>query len=164
MPQMPKLQGEQECSGHREEPGEGHGNEDLPVQGPTGGHAPGKASDPGLLEIRNAEDVGSNDSHGVRRVHKEPMLAQNHVSILWEKGDSKEELLIKLLNKQTNEHHQQQKLSYMGGYQNFKFSNLKLVPLFILGSKHWTLFLMALHSTLLHQRHPRAKKIEIVFN
>lgn len=33
MPQMPKLQGEQECSGHREEPREGHRNEDLPGQG-----------------------------------------------------------------------------------------------------------------------------------
>lgn len=38
---------------------------DLPVQGTTGGHAACKAADPGLLEIGNAEDVGSNDSHGV---------------------------------------------------------------------------------------------------
>lgn len=38
---------------------------DLPVQGTTGGHAACKATDPGLLEIGNAEDVGSNDSHGV---------------------------------------------------------------------------------------------------
>lgn len=114
MPQMPMLQGEEECSRHREEPGEGQGNGDLPVQGPTGGHAAGKASDPGLLEIRNAEDVGSNDSHGVWRVHKEPMLPQNHVSILWEKRDSKEERLIKLLEKKKTN-----KQSYMGGEIKF---------------------------------------------
>ena len=72
---------------------------DLPVQGTTGGHAACEATDPGLLEVRNAEDVGSNDSHRVRRVHEEPVLAQNHVPILWKKGNSKRDLLIKVLKK-----------------------------------------------------------------
>ena len=57
------------------------GRWDLPVQSTTCGHAACKATDPGLLEVRNAEDVGSDDSHRVRRVHKEPMHAQNHVLI-----------------------------------------------------------------------------------
>lgn len=72
---------------------------DLPVQGTTGGHAACEATDPSLLEVWNAEDVGSNDSHRVWRVHEEPVLAQNHVPILWEKGNSKGDLLIKVLKK-----------------------------------------------------------------
>lgn len=48
---------------------------DLPIQGATCGHAACKATDPSLLEIRNAEDVGSDDGHRVRGVHKEPALA-----------------------------------------------------------------------------------------
>lgn len=63
-------------------------NRDLPVQSTTCGHAACKATDPGLLEIRNAEDVGSDDSHRVGRIHKEPVLAQNHVPILRKETDS----------------------------------------------------------------------------
>lgn len=69
---------------HNEEQCDG----DLPVQSTTCGHAACKATDPGLLEIRNAEDVGGDDSHRVRRVHKEPVLAQNHVPILGKKKGS----------------------------------------------------------------------------
>lgn len=45
------------------------------------GPAVSKATDPGLLEIWDAEDVGSDNGHRVRRVHKEPVLAQNHITI-----------------------------------------------------------------------------------
>lgn len=53
----------------------------YPVQSTTCGNASCKVTDPDLMEIWNAEDVGSDDSHRVRRVHKEPMHAQNHVLI-----------------------------------------------------------------------------------
>lgn len=54
----------------------------LPVEGPAGGHAPGKAAHPGLLEVRDAEDVGGDDGDGVGGVDEEAVLAQNHVAIL----------------------------------------------------------------------------------
>lgn len=57
----------------------------LPVQGRAGGHTPPKPSDPHLTEIWNAREVGSNDGQGVRRAHKEAILAQDHITILWER-------------------------------------------------------------------------------
>lgn len=57
----------------------------LPVQGRAGGHTSPKTSDPHLTEIWNAREVGSNDGQGVRRAHKEAILAQDHVTILWER-------------------------------------------------------------------------------
>lgn len=54
----------------------------LPVESPAGGHAASKATDPGLLEVRDTENVGSDDSNGVRGVHKEAMLPKNHVAVL----------------------------------------------------------------------------------
>lgn len=56
----------------------------LPVQGPAGGHAAGQPAHPGLLEVRDAEDVGSDDGHRVRGVDEEAVLAQNHVPVLGE--------------------------------------------------------------------------------
>lgn len=54
----------------------------LLVQGSTGRHATGQSFDAGLLEVWDAFDVGSNDSHRVRGVHKEAMFTQHHVAIL----------------------------------------------------------------------------------
>lgn len=47
----------------------------LPVQGSAGWHTPPEPSDPNLPEIRNAREVGSDDGQGVRRTHKEAILA-----------------------------------------------------------------------------------------
>lgn len=54
----------------------------LLVQGATGGHAAGQAFDAGLFEVRDAGNVGTNHSHRIRRVHKEAMFTQHHVSVL----------------------------------------------------------------------------------
>lgn len=54
----------------------------LPIESPTGGHAPGKATDSGLLEIRNTENIGSNDGNRVGGVHKEAVFPKNHVAVL----------------------------------------------------------------------------------
>lgn len=62
----------------------------LPIQSPAGGHAPGKAAHSGLLEVWDAEDVGSDDSNGVGGVHKEAVFPKNHVAIL---GKTREEQL-----------------------------------------------------------------------
>ena len=83
---------------------EPRGWRDLPVQGATGGHAACEATDPSLLEVRNAEDVGSDDSHRVWRVHEEPVLAQNHVPVLWEGGCK---------GRSFNQSAEETKLSYM---------------------------------------------------
>lgn len=54
----------------------------LPIESPAGGHAPGEAADSGLLEVRDAEDIGSDDGHGVGGVHEEAVLPENHVAVL----------------------------------------------------------------------------------
>ena len=54
----------------------------LPIESPTGGHAPGKATDSSLLEIRDTENIGSDDGNGVGGVHKEAVFPKNHVAIL----------------------------------------------------------------------------------
>lgn len=54
----------------------------LPIESPAGGHAPGEAADSGLLEVRDAEDIGSDDGNGVGGVHEEAVLPQNHVAVL----------------------------------------------------------------------------------
>lgn len=54
----------------------------LPVKSPAGGHAPRKAPHSRLLEIRDTENIGSNDGDGVGGVHKEAVFPKNHVAIL----------------------------------------------------------------------------------
>lgn len=54
----------------------------LPIESAAGGHAPGKATDSGLLEIRDTENIGSDDGNGVGGVHKEAVFPKNHVAIL----------------------------------------------------------------------------------
>lgn len=85
---------------------------DLPVQGTTGGHAAcARATDPSLLEVWNAEDVGSNGGTKSEGFTKEPVLAQNHVQILWEKGNSKGRSFNQSAQKKPNDH---------GGFVKFK--------------------------------------------
>ena len=54
----------------------------LPVESPAGGHAPGKATDSGLLEVRDTENIGSDDGDGVGGVDEEAVFPKNHVAIL----------------------------------------------------------------------------------
>lgn len=56
----------------------------LPVQSHAGWHTPPEPSNPDLTEIRNAREVGCDDSKGVRGTHKEAILAKNHITVLWE--------------------------------------------------------------------------------
>lgn len=56
----------------------------LPVQSHAGWHTPPEPSNPDLTEIRNAREVGGDDSKGVRGTHKEAILAKNHITVLWE--------------------------------------------------------------------------------
>lgn len=67
----------------------------LPIESPTGGHAPGKATDSSLLEIRDTENIGSDDSDGVGGVHKEAVFPKNHVAILVK---TREKQLLSLLS------------------------------------------------------------------
>lgn len=52
------------------------------VQSSTGGHAAGQTSDPSLLEVWDAGNIGSDGSHGVRGVHEKAVFTQNHVTVL----------------------------------------------------------------------------------
>ncbi len=54
----------------------------LLVKGSTGGHATGQSFDTSLLEVRDAGDVGGDDSHGVWGVHEEAVFTQHHVTVL----------------------------------------------------------------------------------
>lgn len=54
----------------------------LLVQGSTGRHTAGQSFDSSLLEVRDAGNVGSNDSHRVWRVHEKAVFTQNHVAVL----------------------------------------------------------------------------------
>lgn len=54
----------------------------LLVQGSTGRHTAGQSFDSSLLEVRDAGNVGSDDSHWVWGVHEKAVFTQNHVTVL----------------------------------------------------------------------------------
>lgn len=81
----------------------------LPIKSPTGGHAPGKATNSSLLEIRDTENIGSDDSDRIGGVHKEAMFPKNHVAILVK---TREKQLSSLFS---TKRLQWQKLFYLAG-------------------------------------------------
>lgn len=54
----------------------------LPVYRCTRGHAASEAPHPCLLEIRDAEDVVSDDSDRVARIDEEAVLPEDHAAVL----------------------------------------------------------------------------------